>query len=96
MATITLELPDSALSALRRAPAEMRDELRHAAALFWYSGDVELGEVRRRIDAWEIEHERRKHENWKREHEAKWTEKLKKMDLSEPERDAFWQDREEK
>jgi predicted HTH domain antitoxin len=35
--TIQVELPDEALSALRKSPAEMAGELRLAAAVHWYS-----------------------------------------------------------
>jgi predicted HTH domain antitoxin len=36
MATITVEVPDSAFSALRRSPQEFARELRIAAAIQWY------------------------------------------------------------
>ncbi len=37
MVTVQVELPDEALSALRKSPAEMAGELRLAAAVHWYS-----------------------------------------------------------
>lgn len=37
MATITVEMPNSALSALRRDAANMGQELRQAASFHWYS-----------------------------------------------------------
>jgi predicted HTH domain antitoxin len=41
MPTITIELPEGALSALRLSPAEFAKEMRIAAALLWYShGDI--------------------------------------------------------
>jgi predicted HTH domain antitoxin len=36
MATVTVEIPDSAFSALGRSPAEFARELRIAAAIQWY------------------------------------------------------------
>ena len=36
MTTITLELPDEILSALRRSPTELTRDLRIAAAMYWY------------------------------------------------------------
>lgn len=36
MATLSLSIPDSALSALRRSPAELGRELKLAAAIHWY------------------------------------------------------------
>jgi predicted HTH domain antitoxin len=36
MATVSLTIPDSALSALRRSPAELGRELKLAAAIHWY------------------------------------------------------------
>ncbi len=36
MATVTVEVPDDAFSALRRSPAEFADEMRIAAAIQWY------------------------------------------------------------
>jgi len=36
MATLSLSIPDSALSALRRSPAELSRELKLAAAIHWY------------------------------------------------------------
>lgn len=36
MATLSLSVPDSALSALRRSPAELGRELKLAAAIHWY------------------------------------------------------------
>jgi predicted HTH domain antitoxin len=36
MATITVEVPDSAFSALRRSPQEFAREMRIAAAIQWY------------------------------------------------------------
>lgn len=64
-------------------PTEIR-RYERSVALFWYSEEVSVREVRKRIDAWEREHERLKSEKWKREYEAKWSERLKTMDLSEP------------
>lgn len=41
MPTITIDVPDGALSALRLSPAEFAREMRVAAALLWYSrGEV--------------------------------------------------------
>lgn len=41
MPTVTFEVPEGALSALRLSPAEFVSEMRLAAALLWYSqGDV--------------------------------------------------------
>ena len=37
MATITLDLPDSAFRGSRRTPEEMASEMRLAASLFWFS-----------------------------------------------------------
>lgn len=37
MATVTIDLPDGALSALRLSPTEFVKEMRLAAALLWYS-----------------------------------------------------------
>jgi len=37
MPTITIDVPESALSALRLSPAEFVKEMRVAAALLWYS-----------------------------------------------------------
>ena len=37
MATVTIEVPEGALSALRLSPAEFVKEMRIAAALLWYS-----------------------------------------------------------
>jgi len=36
MAIVSLSVPDSALSALRRSPAELGGELKLAAAIHWY------------------------------------------------------------
>jgi predicted HTH domain antitoxin len=36
MATVTVEIPDSAFSALRRSPEEFAQEMRIAAAIQWY------------------------------------------------------------
>jgi predicted HTH domain antitoxin len=36
MATVTIEVPDSAFSALRRSPKEFAREMRVAAAILWY------------------------------------------------------------
>jgi predicted HTH domain antitoxin len=36
MATVTVEVPDSAFSALRRSPQEFAREMRIAAAIQWY------------------------------------------------------------
>jgi predicted HTH domain antitoxin len=36
MPTLSLSIPDSALSALRRSPAELGRELKLAAAIHWY------------------------------------------------------------
>ena len=36
MATLPLSIPDSALSALRRSPAELGREMKLAAAIHWY------------------------------------------------------------
>ncbi len=41
MPTITIDVPEGALSALRLSPAEFATEMRVAAALLWYShGDL--------------------------------------------------------
>lgn len=37
MATVTIELPDGAFSALRRSPEEFVKEMRIAAAVQWYA-----------------------------------------------------------
>ena len=37
MASLTLQLPDDAFSALRRSPEEFGRELRLAAAIHWYA-----------------------------------------------------------
>lgn len=37
MTTIHISVPDEALAALRRSPAELEDEFRLAAAMSWYS-----------------------------------------------------------
>lgn len=36
MATVTIEVPDGAFSALRRSPQEFAREMRVAAAILWY------------------------------------------------------------
>jgi predicted HTH domain antitoxin len=36
MATVTIEVPDDAFSALRRSPKEFAEEMRLAAAILWY------------------------------------------------------------
>ncbi len=36
MATVTVEVPDDAFSALRRSPKEFAREMRIAAAILWY------------------------------------------------------------
>ncbi len=36
MATVTVEVPDGAFSALRRSPKEFAREMRIAAAILWY------------------------------------------------------------
>ena len=36
MTTVTIELPDTAFSALRRAPGEFALEMRKASAIHWY------------------------------------------------------------
>lgn len=41
MTTVTIQLPDGALSALRKTPSEFAVEMRLAAAIHWYQqGDV--------------------------------------------------------
>jgi predicted HTH domain antitoxin len=41
MPTVTIDVADGALSALRVSPTEFAKEMRVAAALFWYSqGDI--------------------------------------------------------
>jgi predicted HTH domain antitoxin len=41
MATVTFDVPEGALSALRLSPAEFVKEMRVAAAVLWYSqGDI--------------------------------------------------------
>jgi len=37
MQTVTIDLPEDVLSALRRSPEEFAREMRLAAAFFWYS-----------------------------------------------------------
>jgi len=37
MATVTIDLPEGAFSALRRSPQEFVQEMRLAACLLWYS-----------------------------------------------------------
>ena len=36
MATVTVEVPDDAFSALRRSPKELAEDMRLAAAIQWY------------------------------------------------------------
>lgn len=44
MATVTVDLPDSAFSSIRRPPDEFAKEMRLAAAIHWYSrGDISQG-----------------------------------------------------
>jgi predicted HTH domain antitoxin len=40
MATVTVEVPDSACSALRRSPDESAREMRVAAAIQWYQQEL--------------------------------------------------------
>jgi predicted HTH domain antitoxin len=40
MATVTVEVPDSAFSALRRSPEEFGREMRIAAAIQWYHQEL--------------------------------------------------------
>lgn len=40
MATLTIELPEGAFSALRRSPPELALEMRIAAAVQWYAEQV--------------------------------------------------------
>ncbi len=40
MATVTVEVPDSAFSALRRSPEEFAQEMRIAAAIQWYHQEL--------------------------------------------------------
>ena len=40
MATISVEVPDSAFSALRRSPEEFAREMRIAAAIQWYHQEL--------------------------------------------------------
>jgi predicted HTH domain antitoxin len=40
MATVTVEVPDSAFSALRRSPEEFAREMRIAAAIQWYHQEL--------------------------------------------------------
>ena len=48
MATVTVEVPDDAFSALRRSPKEFAREMRLAAAIQWYhQGLVSQGKRRR-------------------------------------------------
>ena len=37
MATVTIEVPDDALAALRRSPTELSREMRLASAMLWYT-----------------------------------------------------------
>ncbi|MCL2639254.1 MAG: UPF0175 family protein [Phycisphaerales bacterium] len=46
MTTITLQLPSEAFSSLRRSPEEFANEMRLAAAIYWYSqGEVSQGKA---------------------------------------------------
>lgn len=36
MTTLTMKLPEEVFSALRRPPEELVQELRYAAAIYWY------------------------------------------------------------
>jgi len=46
MTTITLQLPSEVFSGLRRSPEEFADEMRVAAAIYWYSqGEVSQGKA---------------------------------------------------
>ena len=47
MPTITFDMPEGALSALRLSPSEFAKEIRVAAALLWYSG----GEISQSVGA---------------------------------------------
>jgi hypothetical protein len=47
MATVTFDLPEGALSALRLSPTEFVNEMRVAAALLWYS----QGEISQSVGA---------------------------------------------
>ncbi len=40
MATIQIEVPDDAFSALRQSPREFAREMRFAAAVFWYQKGI--------------------------------------------------------
>jgi len=40
MATVTVEVPDSAFSALRRSPDEFARDMRIAAAIQWYQQEL--------------------------------------------------------
>jgi predicted HTH domain antitoxin len=40
MATVTVEVPESAFSALRRSPDEFAREMRNAAAIQWYHQEL--------------------------------------------------------
>jgi len=40
VATVTVEVPDSAFSALRRSPEEFAQEMRIAAAIQWYHQEL--------------------------------------------------------
>ena len=40
MATVTIEVPDDAFSALRRSPREFAQEMRVAAAIHWYRKEL--------------------------------------------------------
>lgn len=49
MAKLTVEVPDDALSSLRRSPAEFAEELQLAAAIHWYSRGLVSQEKAARI-----------------------------------------------
>ena len=49
MVTVQVDLPDEALSALRRSPAEMAGELHLVAAVHWYSRGLVSQESAARI-----------------------------------------------
>jgi len=52
MQTLSLEFPEEVFSALRRSPEEFAQELRLAAAIFWYSRGEVSQEKAAQIAVW--------------------------------------------